>query len=374
MSITMPKVPPPPPKEGPSKPLEKNPPKAQNTYQEDVHDISKQTAELTRRVLEQGAYMGSHAESMAKKPKGGLKTLFKNLQTYINEPGVRLDASQRSHLIDNAEHAFSRAMGKFGGVGKILMKWGLNPKARAAEQALKDLKRTISQKLEFPADRWGNKEINIGMRSESLGGFRTQLKSKGLEDFEWKKVKGDGNCWIRSLWQATLPQVLEDERAFGQFVKRVEDVPRTSTTEDILDILNTLKRLKPDERIHMLNHRNVDATINRFTRKLVAERLLQDPSRDRTAVSNYTSQLLDERAYGGAEEINEFANYFGLTIPEVTKKSDGTAQVNLYGSTVEQRQKLQTDPHYLADRFKVLMFGANPMHYEVLDILKHPKA
>jgi hypothetical protein len=237
-------------------------------------------------------------------------------------------------------------------------------------------KRSLPPEVLIPAGKWrddkiwGSKTDNIGTRGSSLPP-EILKKNPQLKDYEYFSVNNDGSCWTRSAWQSIFEQILNDPKAFSDFISKTKELRnqfandlqffRNNSVGDVIDILDVLKSSTIEQRENMVNHRSVDWVLNNFMRKVSAASLrLEDTERTKES-QTYINRIEQPCTFGGALELNAFARCYDLQIAEVALIGDSNIQLSFYG------QQDQTKTQTIAEKLSgVIMYGSSPGHYEFL--------
>lgn len=195
-----------------------------------------------------------------------------------------------------------------------------------------------------------------------------------LENYEIWPISNDGGCWARSLWHVVLSKVLDDPARFKLFTEKIKKCVsgfsqsrrffQNNDVSDLLGIMSVLSKLKnrPD-RIAMLCHEKVDLTLQIFVRKLVTEIFRRANVCNTIKERQYIDKIELLSTYGGAHEINCFANYFGLTIQEIAQVNRNGGETTLQFHTYNTQHSANEPRTKLDD---VIMYGSSSIHYEVL--------
>jgi len=247
-------------------------------------------------------------------------------------------------------------------------------------KALENADRCVEVAIEDRVDSWQSKST-WGRKREAPNCHVSYVgcklpdafaKRSDLANYVAYGVLGDGGCWARALWQATLSQILDDGARFDAFTSKVKQTRADFGSDrhffshndlsDVLAILEVLKHANPEQRLEMLNHDRVDLTLQMFMRKLIAAQFRQrNPGRTEEE-AQYIDRIEIPTTFGGGFEIMTFAQYFNIAIHEVSKvskKGQMTLQHHVYNAGSEIFAKAGELP-------PVMLYGVSSIHYEIL--------
>ncbi|MBS0655005.1 MAG: hypothetical protein JSR46_04450, partial [Verrucomicrobia bacterium] len=218
------------------------------------------------------------------------------------------------------------------------------------------------------------KQMNYstGAHSHYVGGAK-EPESQVLRDLGAKiqHVRGDGSCWARATWQCVLSQVLDDDRAFTQFVNKIA-VPKKNYeisenyAKETIHILYQLRGKTPEQRIEYLNHVKVDDSLVYFMRHVAAE-YMEKENFGLVEADQLPEIKTNKNKYGGPEVI-AFMRYFGLETHYIRKKPNGEMEYQYSrGDHLIQKINLSQAGPQAIPRDKHCIFAVNELHYEFVN-------